>query len=96
MVVIVDGEDRESEGDLAVVAEKVTPEKINFMAKYCRGLICTPVTEEVVTRLGLYPMVLCDSNPESAAFTVSVDAKETKTGISVYESSDTILTLNKS
>jgi len=96
MVVIVDGEDRESEGDLAVVAEKVTPEKINFMAKYCRGLICTPVTEEVVTRLGLYPMVLCDSNPESAAFTVSVDAKETKTGISVYERSDTILTLNKS
>jgi len=93
MVVITDGEDRENEGDLAIAAEKVTPEKINFMAKYCRGLICTPVTEEVVTRLGLYPMVSRNPNPEAAAFTVSVDAKETKTGISVYERSDTILTL---
>jgi 3,4-dihydroxy 2-butanone 4-phosphate synthase/GTP cyclohydrolase II len=93
MVIITDGEDRENEGDLAIAAEKVTPEKINFMAKYCRGLICTPVTEEVVNRLNLYPMVPHNPDPDAAAFTVSVDAKETKTGISVYERSDTILTL---
>jgi 3,4-dihydroxy 2-butanone 4-phosphate synthase/GTP cyclohydrolase II len=93
MVIITDGEDRENEGDLAIAAEKVTPEKINFMAKYCRGLICTPVTEEVVNRLNLYPIVPHNPDPDAAAFTVSVDAKETKTGISVYERSDTILTL---
>ena len=93
MVVIVDGEDRENEGDLAIAAEKVSPEKINFMAKYCRGLICTPVNEEIINRLNLYPMVPHNPDPDAAAFTVSVDAKETKTGISVYERSDTILTL---
>lgn len=93
MVVIVDGEDRENEGDLAVAAEKVTPEKINFMAKYCRGLICTPVNEEIINKLNLSPMVPHNPDPDAAAFTVSVDAKITKTGISVYDRAKTILTL---
>lgn len=93
MVVIVDGEDRENEGDLAIAAEKVSPEKINFMAKYCRGLICTPVNEEIINRLNLYPMVPHNPDPDAAAFTVSVDAKITKTGISVYDRAKTILTL---
>ena len=93
MVVIVDGEDRENEGDLAVAAEKVSPEKINFMAKYCRGLICTPVNEEIINRLNLYPMVPHNPDPDAAAFTVSVDAKITKTGISVYDRAKTILAL---
>jgi len=93
MVVIVDGEDRENEGDLAIAAEKVTPEKINFMAKYCRGIICTPVNEEIINRLNLYPMVSHDPDPDAAAFTVSVDAKITRTGISVYDRAKTILTL---
>jgi len=93
MVVIVDGEDRENEGDLAIAAEKVTPEKINFMAKYCRGIICTPVNEEIIKRLNLYPMVSHDPDPDAAAFTVSVDAKITRTGISVYDRAKTILTL---
>ena len=93
MVVIVDGEDRENEGDLAMAAEKVSPEKINFMAKYCRGLITTPVNEEIINRLNLYPMVPHDPDPDAAAFTVSVDAKITKTGISVYDRAKTILAL---
>lgn len=93
MVVIVDGEDRENEGDLAIAAEKVSPEKINFMAKYCRGLICTPVNEEIINRLNLYPMVPHNPDPDAAAFTVSVDAKITKTGISVYDRAKTILAL---
>ena len=93
MVVIVDGEDRENEGDLAIAAEKVSPEKINFMARYCRGLICTPVNEEIINRLNLYPMVPHNPDPDAAAFTVSVDAKITKTGISVYDRAKTILTL---
>lgn len=93
MVVIVDGEDRENEGDLAMAAEKVSPEKINFMAKYCRGLITTPVNEEIINRLNLYLMVPHNPDPDAAAFTVSVDAKITKTGISVYDRAKTILAL---
>ena len=93
MVVIVDSEDRENEGDLAFAAEKITSEKINFMTKFCRGLICTPVCEDVIRRLNLYPMVLRNPDPSAAAFTVSVDAKSTSTGISVYERTDTILQL---
>ena len=93
MVVIVDGEDRENEGDLAIAAEKLTPEKVNFMAKYCRGLITTPVCEDVIRRLKLYPMVLRNPDPDAAAFTVSVDAKTTTTGISVHDRVDTILNL---
>jgi len=93
MVVIVDSEDRENEGDLAFAAEKITPEKVNFMTKYCRGLICTPVCEDVIRKLNLYPMVLRNPDPDAAAFTVSVDAKKTSTGISVKDRTDTILKL---
>ncbi len=93
MVVIVDSEDRENEGDLVFAAEKISPEKINFMTKYCRGLICAPVSEDVIRRLSLYPMVLRNPDPDAAAFTVSVDAKTTSTGISVHDRTDTILRL---
>jgi len=90
MVVVVDDEDRENEGDLVMAAEKVTPEAINFMAKYGRGLICVPVMEEVVKRLQLHPMVYDNTDPHGTAFTVSVDAKTTKTGISAHERAETI------
>jgi len=93
MVVIVDDENRENEGDLAIAAEKITSEKINFMASYCRGLICTPVCEDVIRRLNLYPMVLRNPDPDAAAFTVSIDAKTTTTGISVSDRADTIINL---
>jgi len=93
MVVVVDDEDRENEGDLVMAAEKVTPEAINFMAKHGRGLICVPVMEEMVKRLQLHPMVYDNTDPHGTAFTVSVDAKTTKTGISAHERAETIVTM---
>ena len=93
MVIIVDDEDRENEGDLVMAAEKVTPEAVNFMAKYGRGLICVPVFEELADRLNLHPMVYENTDPHGTAFTVSVDAVGTKTGISAFERAQTIRAL---
>ena len=62
MIVVVDDEDRENEGDLIIAADKITPEAINFMAKYGRGLICMPISGEIADRLDLYPMVLENSD----------------------------------
>lgn len=93
MVIIVDDEDRENEGDLMVAAEKVTPEIINFMAKYGRGLICLALTRERVRELDLPPMVQDNTARFGTAFTVSIDAKEgVTTGISAYDRARTILT----
>ncbi len=93
MVIIVDDEDRENEGDLMVAAEKVTPEIINFMAKYGRGLICLALTGERVRELDLPPMVRDNTARFGTAFTVSIDAKEgVTTGISAYDRARTILT----
>jgi 3,4-dihydroxy 2-butanone 4-phosphate synthase/GTP cyclohydrolase II len=90
MVIVVDDEDRENEGDLVMAAEKVTPEKINFMAKYARGLICVPLTEERADELGLLPMV-GSAREKEANFTVSVDARYgITTGISAYDRALTI------
>ncbi len=90
MVVVVDDEDRENEGDLIMAAEKVTPEAINFMTKYARGLICTPMTRDRLTQLDIHPMVAVNTDPKKTAFTVSVDAIETTTGISAAERAMTV------
>ena len=94
MVIVVDDEDRENEGDLVLAAEKVTPEKINFMAKHARGLICVPMAEERLEELGLRLMVPSDPHENSCAFTVSVDARRgISTGISAHDRAHTIKTL---
>jgi 3,4-dihydroxy 2-butanone 4-phosphate synthase/GTP cyclohydrolase II len=92
MVVVVDDEDRENEGDLTMAAEKVTPEAINFMAKYGRGLICLPMTGERLDALELPLMVDRNSASFGTAFTVSIEARgRTTTGISAADRAATIL-----
>lgn len=91
MIVLVDAEDRENEGDLVCAAEKVTPEIINFMAKFGRGLICLPLTPEKCDSLGLYPQTLENTSRFGTAFTVSIDAAEgITTGISAADRARTI------
>ncbi len=93
MVILVDDEDRENEGDLTMAAEKVTPEAINFMAKYGRGLICLSLTEERINELRLPMMVSDNTSRFQTAFTVSIDAKKgVTTGISAADRATTILT----
>src|SRR5262249_30976080 len=83
MVIIIDDEDRENEGDLAIAAEKVTPQAINFMTKTGRGLICLTLTEERCQELKLPLMVADNTSPFGTAFTVSIEARgKTTTGIS--------------
>jgi len=93
MVILVDDEDRENEGDVIVAAEKATPEIINFMATYARGLICVPMTGERLDELEIQPMVLDNTDNHETAFTVSVDYKTTTTGISAHERAATIAAL---
>ncbi len=90
MIVVVDDEDRENEGDLLMAADKATPEAINFMAKYGRGLICMPIVEKRLRELDICQMVAVNTDAKETAFTVSVDAKEVATGISAHERSKTI------
>ncbi len=91
MIVLVDAEDRENEGDLVCAAEKVTPEMVNFMAKFGRGLICVPLTAEKCDALGLYPQTIENTAQFGTAFTVSVDAAEgVTTGISAADRAHTI------
>lgn len=93
MVILVDDEDRENEGDLCMAAEKVTPEAINFMAKYGRGLICLSLTPKRVEELELPMMVDHNTSPLGTAFTVSIEAKSgVTTGISAADRARTILT----
>ena len=95
MVILVDDEDRENEGDLCIAAEKVTPEAINFMAKYGRGLICLSLTEERLDQLRLSMMVPDYENSSSfgTAFTVSIEARHgVTTGISAADRATTVLT----
>jgi 3,4-dihydroxy 2-butanone 4-phosphate synthase/GTP cyclohydrolase II len=93
MVILVDDEDRENEGDLTIAAEKVTPEAINFMAKYGRGLICLSLTPEKIESLGLPLMVEDNTSPFGTAFTVSIEARcGVTTGISAADRATTILT----
>jgi len=94
MVIIVDDEDRENEGDLAMAAEKVTPEAINFMAMYGRGLICMPVIGERLDELRIPMMVQDNTSPFTTGFTVPVEAKHgTTTGISAHDRATTIKTM---
>ena len=90
MIVVVDDEDRENEGDLVMAAEKVTPEAINFMATYARGLICMPTTAERLKELDIVQMVSENTDNHQTAFTVSIDGMDTTTGISAFERAATI------
>lgn len=93
MIILVDDEDRENEGDLCIAAEKVTPEGINFMAKYGRGLICLALHPDIVDRLKLPLMVYDNKSPYKTAFTVSIEARHgVTTGISAADRAHTILT----
>jgi 3,4-dihydroxy 2-butanone 4-phosphate synthase/GTP cyclohydrolase II len=93
-IVVVDDEDRENEGDLIMAAEKITPEAVNFLAKYGRGLICVPMNEERIERLNLHPMVDHNTAKLGTRFTVSVDALHgTTTGISAPDRAITIKVL---
>jgi 3,4-dihydroxy 2-butanone 4-phosphate synthase/GTP cyclohydrolase II len=91
MVVVIDDEDRENEGDLTLAAEKVTPELINFMAKYGRGLVCLAMTEERLDHLRIGPMTLENTSNYGTAFCEAIDAREgVTTGISAYDRAQTI------
>lgn len=93
MVILVDDEDRENEGDLTLAAEHVSPDAINFMARYGRGLICLSLTEERARQLQLPPMVHDNSSPFGTAFTISIEARRgVTTGISAYDRATTIRT----
>jgi len=96
MVILLDDEDRENEGDLAMAAEKITPEAINFMAKFGRGLICLSLTEEKVDALKLPMMVTSNKSRFQTGFTISIEAREgVTTGISAFDRAHTILTAIK-
>src|SRR6516165_9477721 len=91
MVVVVDDEDRENEGDLTLAAEHVTPESINFMARYGRGLICLTLTEERADFLRLFPMTQQNSSRFGTAFTETIEAREgVTTGISAADRAHTV------
>ncbi len=90
MVVVVDDENRENEGDLLMAAEKASPEAINFMASFGKGMICVPMTESRARELNLPLMVEENTESMRTAFTVTVDAKSVRTGISAFERAETI------
>lgn len=90
MIVVVDDEDRENEGDLIMAAEKATPEAVNFMIMHARGLVCLPVDGKRLDELDLPAMVTNNTDPQATAFTVSIDAQECTTGISAYERAMTV------
>jgi 3,4-dihydroxy 2-butanone 4-phosphate synthase / GTP cyclohydrolase II len=93
VIIVVDDEDRENEGDFVALADKATPEVINFMIKEGRGLVCVPITEERAHELDLPPMVTHNTDYHGTAFTVSIDHSSTTTGISAFERSRTIQAL---
>ncbi len=93
MLIVVDDEDRENEGDIIVAAEKATPEIINFMATHARGLICAPMTGERLDELEIHDMVVDNTDNLGTAFTVSVDYTTTTTGISAHERAATVKAL---
>lgn len=93
-IILVDDESRENEGDLAIAAEKITPEAINFMAKHGRGLICLPIIGQRLDELGIPLMVTSNTSRYSTAFTVSVEARDkVSTGISAFDRAQTIRTM---
>ena len=94
IIIMIDDEDRENEGDLVYAGVFSTPKKVNFLTKEARGLICVNLTKEIANRLDLKPMVSSNEESFSTAFTISVDAKECKTGISAFERDLTIKKLS--
>jgi 3,4-dihydroxy 2-butanone 4-phosphate synthase/GTP cyclohydrolase II len=93
-VIIIDDESRENEGDLAIAADKITPEAINFMTKHARGLICLPIAGQRLDELAIPMMVTNNTSPYSTAFTVSIEAKDkVTTGISAFDRAQTIKTV---
>ena len=94
IIIMIDDEDRENEGDLVYAGVFSTPEKVNFLASKARGLICVSLTKDIAKKLDLNPMVPQNNESFSTAFTISVDAKECKTGISAYERDLTIKKLS--
>jgi len=94
MIIMMDDEDRENEGDLVYAATFSTPDMVNFMAKEARGLICTPVTKEIASKLDLMPMVTNNVSNHETAFTVSIDSANAETGISSAERDDCISKLS--
>ena len=90
MIIMIDDEDRENEGDLVYAAAFSTPKHVNFMATHARGLICVALSKQIATKLDLNPMVSSNTSSYETAFTVSVDAKDALTGISAGERDDTI------
>ncbi|MBB5172972.1 bifunctional 3,4-dihydroxy-2-butanone-4-phosphate synthase/GTP cyclohydrolase II [Texcoconibacillus texcoconensis] len=93
VVIVCDDEDRENEGDFVALADKASPEVINFMITHGRGLVCAPITQQRAEQLELVPMVDHNTDPHGTAFTVSVDHKTNTTGISAPERSDTVKAL---
>ena len=91
IILVTDDADRENEGDMICAAEFATQENINFMACHAKGLICTPMSAEFATRLGLSPMVAENTDNHQTAFTVSIDHVDTTTGISAAERSYTMM-----
>ncbi|HAI39306.1 MAG TPA: bifunctional 3,4-dihydroxy-2-butanone-4-phosphate synthase/GTP cyclohydrolase II, partial [Maribacter sp.] len=98
VIIVVDDENRENEGDFLAAAELATPETVNFMATHGRGLICAPLTESRCKDLGLHMMVSTNTDPLETAFTVSVDlrGKGVTTGISAGDRSKTVIALTES
>ncbi len=95
-IILLDDEDRENEGDFFIPADFLTPEVINFMSIYGRGLICTPITQKLATKLDLPSMVDNNTAEHSTAFTISIDAKENiTTGISAFDRFETIKLMNE-
>jgi 3,4-dihydroxy 2-butanone 4-phosphate synthase / GTP cyclohydrolase II len=90
IVIVVDDEDRENEGDFVALAEGITAETINFMVTHGRGLVCTPISEDIALRLDLSPMVSANTDSHGTAFTISVDHISTTTGISAQERAATV------
>src|SRR5699024_11953843 len=84
-IIVVDDENRENEGDFVALSEKVTPEMINFMITHGKGLVCTTITEQLSKKLNFAMMTDVSTDPLGTAFTVSIDHKDTDTGISAFE-----------
>ena len=93
ILIVTDNEDRENEGDFIMAADKATPEAVNFMISHGKGLLCQAITAQRAKELELFPMVQDNTSAHSTAFTVSVDAKSTSTGISAFERAATIKTI---
>lgn len=96
MIIVVDDEDRENEGDFVMAADVVTPEQINFMATHGRGMICAPISKEIAQKLNLPPMVKSNNSAHETAFTITIDARENiSTGISAADRAHTIKLLTQ-